>query len=98
MGGNATPPPVKWATLPEPTRARPVPFCRHCLAVVPGDLAPGLGGRGALPVVGQLGRDHLMQQTDVDAGPAPDRVGQIVLTDDRAVLVDSVDGWHRPNL
>src|SRR5665647_640759 len=35
MGGNATPPPVKWDTLPEPTRARPVPFCRHCFAVVP---------------------------------------------------------------
>ena len=27
-----------------------------------------------------------------------ERVGQLVLADDRAVLVDSVDGWHRPNL
>jgi len=40
-----------------------------------------------LPVVGQLGRDYLVQQPHVDA--VLQQIGsQIALADDRAVLVD----------
>ena len=97
MGGKATPPPVNCDTLPEPTRARPVPFWRHCLAVGAGHLAAGLGCGGALAVTGQLGRHDLMKETDVDL-VGHEGVSQLVAADHRAVLVDSVDRWHRPNL
>jgi hypothetical protein len=48
-------------------------------------------------VVGQFGGDHLMQEADVDT--VLHQIGsQIVLAEDRAVLVDSFYRWHRPNL
>ena len=88
MGGNATPPPVKWATLPEPTRARPVPFCRHCLAPVPATsllvLAEAVPCRwlASSAVTTWCSRPMLILScTRV--------LSQLVLADDGAVLVDS---------